>query len=262
MKIFSGWYSHQKSTWPRSDWIGYAITNQINWCRLIGFDYNFVASPMLEWSKLCHDPGAWAFGSFIKYEAMKVFLDDTKLGDIFFWIDLDIYPNDTASVTDFLNIGQTVLFAPLCNKGLLIDYDSYSCSKMFWSNLQLKETYYAFNSGIFTMSRANVENFFNWLNKDHSMNTIIWWNDYRDKKIAIKNQVDIFLINEGRKHKDCKATLDWIGTDEMLFEDWLHEIKLEFNDYSSYGLISAPDDPKHAKFVHYYGSNKLKYPKI
>lgn len=84
MKIFSGWYTHQKSVWPKADWIGYAISNQLNWCRSIDFDYNFVASPMLQWSKLCHNPGAWAFGSFIKYEAMRIFLDNIKFGDTFF----------------------------------------------------------------------------------------------------------------------------------------------------------------------------------
>lgn len=180
---------------------------------------------------------------------------------LFFWIDLDIYPNSSASATDLLNIGQTVFYAPSIQKRSLINDSPYECSKMFWSNLHLKESYYALNTGLFTMSRENVESFFNWLNKDHSMNTIAWWNDYLNKKTAIKNQVDVFLATDGQKHKNETAKLDWIGTDEMLIEDWLHQINPIFNDHSGHKLISDPNEEYIAKYIHYFGDNKLRYPK-
>jgi len=256
MKIFSGWYNHTQSHWPKADWVGYAINNHINWCRSNDFDYNLVASPMLKWSKLCHDPWSWAFGTFIKFEAMKVFLDNEKFGDIFFWIDLDIAPTCNASPNDLLNIGSTVLFAPLRYKHNLDDYDGYQCAKMFWSGLQNKTSYNALNTCLFVMSRQNIINFLNWMNSIYSMDTIEWWNYYKQKKINIKNEVDNFLKNRDNTNVD----INMVGTEEMLIEDWLHQNNIQFNQYPL-AFLTSPDFERPGKYVHYYGSHKQNYPK-
>ena len=252
MQVFSGWYTHSLSTFPAKEWIGYAISKHIKWCQLNKVDYQFIASPMLKWYELCHKPEEWAYCTMIKYEAMRTFLNNERFGNIFYWMDLDIYPEDHSSIRDVLDIGSTVFLAPVHKKRCLLNYEPYECSKIFWSGLQHKEEYYMLNSGLFTMSRSTVAHFWDWLNKDYSIDTIQWWEAYRDKKVEIKRQVDDFLSHNGKVSR-----LDMIGTDEMLMDDWIHSTGIKFDTYPLDFFLG-----QNKRYTHYYGALKPDYPKI
>lgn len=256
MHVFSGWYTNNASNY-NYDWVGHALSYHIKWCQRTQFDYQFVASPMNVWSQLCHASTAWAFATFIKYEAMRIFMNNQSFGDIFYWIDLDVRPRYDASPLDLLNIGKTTFLAPKRDKHNLVGFDGYQCAKIFWSGLHHKPWYYALNTGIFTMSREHVNDFWRWLNKDHLINSRLWWDEYQNKKLKIKDEVDRFLCD---RDGQGEVILDYVGTEEMLIEDWLHQTNIKFDQYPL-SFLTSPDYERDGKYVHYYGHHKQNYPK-
>lgn len=255
MLISSGLYVHPNSQYS-VDWVGRALRKQLSWCRDQGIEYDFLASTLGDWSKFANWPESWSFGTLVKFGSIRRFLDDHKRGDLYVWIDLDIYPREEACVWDICGGSKSTFFAPLAQPsycgfpGPMDPKHYHMYNKLFWAGTYGSSWFNAVNSAIFAMTRADAERFWIWLNRDASIDSPAWWESYRQKQYRCATLV-AELGNEGVPEHS-------FGTEEMFIEEWLNSQNVSFKsiDSSVVKLFGEGD----AKFIHYYGSMKNHYP--
>ncbi len=253
MRLYSGLYAPPSN--KALPWISRALVRHLQWCQLQNVEYTFVASPMNQWAKLCSYPWAWSFGTMIKLEAMRDFLEVPSRGDVFIWMDLDSYPEDEATIDDIAQFGSNVLSAPLTEPsfcgypGLNYAHLNTYC-KMIWGGHYRRPAYLSLSTGMFALSREAIENFWSWLNKDFHIDSAAWWAAYHLKQADCSELVRELGYAVEPFH---------FGTEEALMEDWLNSEPLEFHEFgfSVHGLC---DSGNRHKFTHYYGGHKERYP--
>lgn len=256
-RVYSGMYvHHQHRSWQSVDWVGHALARQLKWCQIQGLDYQFVVSPMNTWERLAAHPWSWTFGTMVKFEAMRQFLNDPYGGNRFNWMDLDVYPEDNATLADMTQAGENVLWAAMCKPsfcgypGLNRAHLNMYC-KLIWGGSFAKPEYIALNSGMYSLSRSAVADFWSWLNRDFSIDTPAWWDDYNTKQIGCME----FSANDGHE-----VDVFSYGSEESLLEEWLNQSAIKFSPFVD-GVHGLCDSGIRYKFTHYYGSSKSRYPK-
>ena len=249
-RIYSGLYVPVTSEGDHA-WVGRAIARHLRWCGARGVEYSFVASTLERWSAPAAYPWSWSFGTLVKFEAMRLFLMSPENGDTFIWMDLDIYPEDNASIKDLTSLGQNLLAAPsvspaFCGYPMPGPAHLNTYCKLLWTGLGNKSEYYALCTSLFSLSRPLVESFWEWLGP---MDTPGWWSCHHSRQIRCAE----LGRGAGAVEPFC------FGTHEAIMEDWLNETKPEFTqlDFVLHGLCDSGE--KH-KFTHYYGSHKDSYP--
>jgi hypothetical protein len=257
MLISSGFYVHPNSQYS-VDWVGRALRRQLRWCRDQDVEYDFLASTMGTWGKLATWPGSWTFGTLLKFESIRRFLDSPRMGDRYFWMDIDVYPSVNASINDLLELPSTSFFAPKASPsfcgfpGEMDPNHAHMYCKLVWAGTYRREFFHAASTGMFSLTRSDAERFWAWLNRDFSIDSPEWWAAYRDKQMRCSVIVQE-LGNEG-------VSEHWFGSEEMIIEEWLNSEQVYFGqiDTSVTHLVGMGNP----KFVHYYGITKNQYPEI
>lgn len=252
--VYSGLYVHNESR-SDSNWIGRAVSRHLRWCQQTEVDYRFIADPMNKWARMATYPWAWTFGTMIKFEAMRRFLRDPFGGNQFNWMDLDVYPEAGANIRDMTDAGENVLWASMCPPSFCgyprinRDHLNMYC-KLIWCGNYTKPKYLALNTGMYSLSRSAVTDFWLWLNRDFDIDKSEWWDDYHARQIRCKeisakdgHEVDAFSY----------------GSEESLLEEWLNQSAIEFSPFAD-GVHGLCDSGKQHKFTHYYGARKCDYP--
>jgi hypothetical protein len=252
-RIYSGLYVHQSS--QPATWAGRALSRQLQWCQQQAIEYTFIASPMNAWAKYAAYPWSWTFGTLVKFEAMRDFLDNPSRGNVFIWMDLDVYPETDAKLSDMTDIGENVLWAAMCKPsfcgypGIDRNHLNMYC-KLIWGGSYAKPEYLALNTGMYSLSRSAVADFWKWLNRDFNIDTFEWWDDYNAKQSKCR----AFSAKDGHEVDAFSY-----GSEETLLEQWLNQSSTRFAPFGCdiHGLY---DSGRQHKFTHYYGSAKDRYP--
>ena len=256
-RIYSG-LSVAAGTQDPHNWAGRALSRHLRWCREREIEYTFIASPCNRWARLAAYPGSWTFGTLIKFEAMRDFLENGKRGEVFIWMDLDVYPEKHARLEDMTDLGTNVLAAPLtppsmCGWPGLDRNHLHMYTKLTWAGrrgwLNCYE-YLALSSGMFSLNLPTLVGFWEWLNRDHSIDSPEWWEAYRQRQVR--------CAAEAAGAGECLEPF-LFGSEEAILEDWLNEEPIEFAQFG-FQIHGLCDAPGRRSFTHYYGNNKEKYP--
>lgn len=255
MLISSGFYIHPNSQYS-VEWVGRALRKQLSWCQDQDVEYDFLASTMGTWGKFATWPESWTFGTLLKFESIRRFLDSPRMGDRFFWMDLDIYPVQCATSKDLSSLQMTSFFAPkstpsFCGfPGEMDPNHAHMYCKLIWAGTYRRSSFHAVSSGMFSLSRSDAERFWAWLNRDYSIDSQGWWDAYREKQRRCAMIV--------RELGNPNVADHSFGSEEMILEEWLNTEEIDFGqigvDVTHLVGMGSP------KFVHYYGPTKSSYP--
>lgn len=254
MRIHTGLYSHPSASYSVA-WVGRAIRKHTDWCRRQDLDLEFNASSMRHWERLSRFPSSWTFGTMLKFDSIRKFLDSPGQGDRFVWIDLDVYPTAQATKDCIYELGPDAFFAPFvsptyCGYPGPVGADYHMYCKLLWGRNENKERYRACSSGMFMMSRELAEKFWNWLEKDHPVDSKQWWDAY------YADQLEFTAKMTRMGNSDCQPY--HFGSEEMVLERWLNECEIAINEIGCDFTHLVDGVP--SKFVHYYGGTKDQYP--
>lgn len=233
--IYSGLYTHPEMVYDIS-WTSRAIARQQYWCHSLDAEY-MLMKDMAKWARYYEHPNAWTFGTLIKFRALEHFIQ--TYNETFVWVDLDIYPTDAA-------IGRplptnNLFYAPLISIDWAREHNAWHMNnKLAWWNPGVSE-YYAWSTGMFIMDRETAFHLWDWINREHHINTRQWWDNYYMRQKILSQETP------------------WhYGSDEAIKEEWLNSHDIQFEQMTD--KFHSVHQDQNPIFMHYYGQTKQQYP--
>ena len=244
--IYSGIFLHEHGYYP-THWIDAAIKRQQMWCNSIDQEYRLIKD--IPWGMNYPLRHSWCYGTLIKFVALYDFLQSDE--SYFTWIDLDVYPEDTAM--GYCLPDDNLLYAPIVSP-IFCESEGHEHmkAKKIWCGHT--SNYYALNTGMYKLDRITALSLWNFIN--NCFNTPItkdkWWSHYAAKQLSLS--------------QECP----WLyGTEEAIMEDWLNKemsLNESLPEHRQFKFTQIPETmnsvhPEHSPlFMHYHGPNKSSYP--
>jgi hypothetical protein len=239
MTIYSGLYEQSFGNFQKPNittWTSKAIERQQEYCNKTNQEYKLIKD--IPWGQIYPLRESWTFGTLIKLVAIDDFIQSNE--SYFTWLDLDIYPTDKAF--EYIIPEDNIFYAPFMSWSYCEQpgHEHMKCKRIWCGH---KEDYYAVSSGMFRLNRNTAIDFWNYLNKDHSIYSDKWWRLFYERQISYS------------------SSSPWMyGTDECFIEEWLNnKVKQGFRFTQLTDDIHSVSKEHDPLFLHYYGTNKENY---
>jgi len=248
--IYSGIFLHEHGYYS-THWIDSAIKRQQMWCDSIDQEYRLIKD--IPWGMNYPLRHSWCYGTLIKFVALYDFLQSDE--SHFTWIDLDVYPEDTAM--GYCLPDDNLLYAPMVSPDFSeAPGHEHMRAKKIWCGH--KADYYALNTGMYKLSYEAAVSLWDFINNralspaSGPITQTLWWEIYKKKQL------------------DFSTDQPWLyGTEEAITEDWLNE-EIQLNEslpehrHVKFTQLSETIHSVHPEnsplFLHYHGPRKHEYP--
>jgi hypothetical protein len=219
------------------DWVGRALARQKRYCDHWGFDYEVLKE--IPWGMNYPLRHSWGFATTIKFVALHKFLDSDQ--PHFNWFDMDVYPTDKSF--DY-NLPQCNLLSAWIVPWEFADGlgHDHMRAKREWGGF--KEDYFAVNTGMFCLDREAATSLWDYINAEHDIRDNKWWELFHARQLSFSDE-EPFLY----------------GSEEAIIEAWANEMISKGFEFMPLTDNIHSVKPEHDPiFLHYYGSNKSRYP--
>lgn len=235
--IYSGYYTQK----PKPQWVNRATKKQAHWA--INNNYNYcLLTDLTHWAQHYPHTDSNNFGSLIKLLALEKFIQSEE--QTFIWIDMDVYPTQKAYGYKIDETTDAILHQ---KKNKIKDQtDWFKKAKYNWAQYEdLRDDYWEINTGFMIFTKPTAQSAWDFINKDHNINTKPWWDAYLQKQIE--------TIREDEE--------PWYhGNDEAIFEEWFNRNPPNPHPKNINQTLQSLTMKPDAIFHHYYMKNKDNYP--
>ncbi len=234
--IYSGYYTQK----PKPQWVNKATKKQAHWA--INNNYNYYClTDMNKWVQHYPHHNTYNFGSLIKLLALEKFIQSEE--QTFIWFDMDIYPTQKA-YEHKIPEGHDLLYYYHRNRKRDIT-NQFIEEKYAWAQYNPQPTeYLELSSSFMILTKPTAQSIWNFINKDHNINTKPWWDAYLQKQTELSPQ------NPTQQ-----------GNDEAIFEEWLNKHTPNPKPIRPPHDYQCPPTEEHSPtFIHYHMKQKDLYP--
>lgn len=225
------------------------------WCRSVDVELISETFSLTKWNKLSPWPYSFEFGTLVKFASIKGFLDSKSRGDRYIWFDSDIYPTKKAYSwsPESLPINGFWGWRRIEFESLK-DEHRHQYSKIAWANAEKEKEWFSVGSGIFSLSRKDLGDFWDFVNADASIDSPEWWELLYSRQVETNERV----LAAGSKYSEA-----WMyGLDEHWIEEWVNRSGVQWEQIPD-SVHSVPRIDPNAILLHYDGKEgKLNFPSI
>lgn len=223
-----------------------------NWCRHVGIEFVSEVFSLTKWSKLTPWECSFEFGTYVKFASIESFLNNKSRGDRYIWFDTDIYPTQKAYGWKPSSLPENGFWGWWRHNPEWTSDPNHrhTWGKIAWCK-QINDPHFSVGSGIFCLTRRDLQDFWDWLNKDHSINTKQWWQEHYNRLV----ETDAYVKSLGGVNSHV-----WMyGLDEHYIEEWVNSSGVVWEEISHDIHAIYYHNPE-AILHHYDGQTKEYYP--